>query len=253
MYYQTANSVSGEYFRRDFSVDYSCPVHLHQSYEINVCISGRIELTVDSKNYILDQGEAVFIFPHQLHSMKGEGSRHMVCIFSPELVKAYSRKTALQIPDNSKFIPSVFLIDALKNLSGEGSVISKKWVLYCLCDEFDKGASYSPKPSEDKNLLFRIFNFVEKNFSHSCSLEMLAKETSFSYSYLSRYFKNTAGMSFNSYVNKCRINNACYLLRNTDCNVLQCSVDCGYNSLRSFNRNFKEIMGVTPLEYREAF
>lgn len=251
MYYQSENSGSSEHFRRDYSSNYSCPMHLHQSFEFNVCLSGCIEITVDGTNYTLTEGEALLIFPHRLHSMKGDGSRHMVCIFSPELVKAYTQKVAKQLPKSSKFTPSKHLIDDIKSLNRDASAINKKWVLYRLCDEFDKTAEYEAKHSEDKNLLFRIFDFVEKNFSHSCSLEMLAKETAFSYSYLSRYFKNTAGMSFNSYVNKCRINNACYLLKNTDCNVLQCSVDCGYNSLRSFNRNFKEIMGITPLEYRE--
>ncbi len=41
-----------------------------------------------------------------------------------------------------------------------------------------------------------------------------------------------------------------YLLRNTDKSALECSCECGYTSLRSFNRNFKAIIGTSPTDYR---
>ena len=57
-------------------------------------------------------------------------------------------------------------------------------------------------------------------------------------------------MSYNSYVNVCRLNNAGYLLKNFDLSILECAIESGYKSLRSFNRNFKEYFGMTPIEYR---
>ena len=58
------------------------------------------------------------------------------------------------------------------------------------------------------------------------------------------------GISFNSYKNRYRINNACYLLSNSNYSILQCALESGYQSVRSFNRNFKNILGITPAEYR---
>ena len=113
-------------------------------------------------------------------------------------------------------------------------------------------AKYIEKNNEDKNLLYKIFEFVESNFDKNCSLKFLSKKTGFSYPYLSRYFKNNVGISFNSYVNQYRINNACYILNNSNCSILECALDSGYTSLRSFNRNFKSITGITPKEYRES-
>ena len=71
-------------------------------------------------------------------------------------------------------------------------------------------------------------------------------------SYLSRYFSDATEMSFISFVNKYKISRACYLLTNTDKTVPECAYDCGYTSLRSFNRNFKKHVGVTPREYRQG-
>jgi len=250
MFYQLEHLGISEYFRKDFSENYSCPVHLHQSFEMNIVLSGEMEITVDKNVYTVKKNEAVMIFPHQLHSVKSKTSSHMVCIFSPDIVKAYAVKVSALIPKNGLFSPSSEIVSSLKKLSNDSSVLRKKGLLYCLCDEFDANASYMQRDAQDRNLLCTIFEFVDNNCHKNCSLEELSSSTAFSYSYLSRYFKRTVGISFNSYVNRCRISKACYNLTNTDTTVLECSVDCGYNNLRSFNRNFKIVTGMTPVEYR---
>ena len=106
------------------------------------------------------------------------------------------------------------------------------------------------KKSDRENLLYRIFEFVEKNYKNDCSLERLSDDTGFSYHYLSRYFKSRVSITFNSYVNLYRISKACYILNNTDYTVIQCALECGYTSLRSFNRNFRLRTKLTPIEYR---
>lgn len=252
MFYQLEHMGFSEHFQKDYSRNYSCPIHLHQSFELILILEGEMEITVDSKVYTLKQSEAVLIFPHQLHSVKSENSKHMVCIFSPEIVKAYAAKVSGLLPQSNKFLPSSNTVRALDRLSNDSSIIKKKGLLYIVCDEFDEAARYDEPGRSERTLLYKIFEFVEHNCHKCCSLEELADETSFSYSYLSRYFKKAVGISFNSYVNRCRISKACYSLTNTDNTVLQCSVDCGYNNLRSFNRNFKLVTGMTPQEYRES-
>ncbi len=250
MFYQYQHFGLSEYFCKEYGENFSFPAHLHQSFEFIAILSGEMEITVENTVYTLTKGEALLIFPHQLHALNSNNSAHMLCIFSPEIVKAYSAKTAKKHPKNNKFIPSKSLIDAINSLNDTDSSIKKKGILYTVCAEFDENTAYTEKSNADKNLLSEIFAFVELNFTKDCSLENLARKIGFSYAYLSRYFKNTVGMSFNTYVNQCRINNACYLLNNSDCSILQCALDSGYTSLRSFNRNFKAITGVTPQTYR---
>ncbi len=251
MLYQYQHFGLSEYFCKEYGENFSFPAHLHQSFEFITLLSGEMDITVENKLYTIKQGEALLIFPHQLHALSSNESEHMLCIFSPEIVKAYFSKTAKKLPIQSLFMPSKNLIDAINTLSETDSVIKKKGILYSLCAEFDETAAYTDKQTVDKNLLSLVFTFVENNFNKDCSLENLSKETGFSYAYLSRYFKNTVGISFNTYVNQYRINNACYLLNNTDYSILQCALDSGYTSLRSFNRNFKNITGMTPQEYRK--
>lgn len=250
MFYEAKHFGLSEYFCKEYGENFSFPAHLHQSFEFITISAGEMDITVDGKHYILSKGESLLIFPHQVHSLSSKNSTHMLCIFSPEIVKAYFSQRSKSLPESNKFTPSQHLIDSINKLSETSSKIKRKGILYSLCAEFDDNAKYSDKNADDINLLYRIFEFVESNYNKDCSLEHLSKETAFSYSYLSRYFKNTIGISFNYYVNQYRINNACYILNNSKCTILQCALDSGYESLRSFNRNFKALTGVTPQEYK---
>ena len=210
-----------------------------------------MQITIDGTLYNLKKGDSVLIFPHQLHSLTSSDSKHMLCIFSPELVKAYASKVSNKKPILNTVRLDRYLIDELDNLLENSSTFEKKGILYSICAEFDKTAEYTKRLSYDESLLQNIFEFVEENYNGDCELGDLTKKTGYSYSYLSRCFKKTTGISFNTYVNRYRINNACYLLNNTDFSILECAFESGYKSIRSFNRNFINVLSITPKEYRE--
>ncbi len=225
--------------------------HIHQSFEIMAVRQGSMEITVDSKVQLLQEGDMALIFPNQIHSIASRECSHMVCIFSTELVKAFTTRVFGKVPLENRFRPGPYLMEALDKLTEDATIIEKKGILYSLCAEFDKTAEYQER-NDEETLLYKIFMFIELNYNRDCSLSCLAKETGYSYSYLSRYFKRIVNISFNDYVNQYRINNACYLLGNSGYSVVQCALESGYDSLRSFNRNFQKLMSVTPVEYRKS-
>ena len=111
---------------------------------------------------------------------------------------------------------------------------------------------YVKKKALENGLIHSIFDFVEKNFDKSCTLDDLSKTVGYNHSYLSRYFSESTGMTFVSYVNQYRISRACYMLKSGGKTVVECAYDSGYTSLRSFNRNFKLYVGVSPRNFRSA-
>lgn len=150
-----------------------------------------MQITVDDKIYTLRQKEALMIFPHQIHSLASTNSRHVLCIFSPHLVQAYSARIAGKIPCDGKFSPDSYIIDAVCNAGSDSSDITKKGILYMLCGQFEKSATYRLHKTDNNNLLFKIFSFVETEFSGDCSLTHLAEVSGYDYSYLSRFFKKS--------------------------------------------------------------
>ena len=59
-------------------------------------------------------------------------------------------------------------------------------------------------------------------------------------------------ISYNQHVNSYRLNHAGYLLHNSDLSVLEISEECGFDSLRTFNRNFKDFYKMTPVQYKKT-
>ena len=231
--------------------DFSFPLHLHGNFELVTVTEGELTVTVDKAPYRLHTGQAVLIFPNQTHSFLSEShSVHFLCIFSPTLVQAYGKAVKTKVPTVNLFEPSPFLLERLMDGATRENPLLLKGLLYALCGEFDAGASYREREYGSEALLFRIFEFVETNYRSDASLTALSAATSYHYVYLSKYFRECTGIPYAEYVSRYRVNEACYLLRNTDCTVLQIAYDCGFESLRSFNRNFKKILGIPPSEYR---
>lgn len=224
--------------------------HLHQCFEIIIAMEGEMTITIDSKSFLVKEKQAVLVFPNHLH-FTNSISKHMACIFSSLLVPAYTTKVANRVPKSNLFQPDEYLIHAMSQLDDTTSIMEKKGVLYSLCAQFDKGAEYIPNQAKDENLLHKIFQFVEENFSGECSLEKLSTQIGYDYAYLSRYFKKTTGLTFNAYVIQHRLNHACYLMENTNLPIVQCAYESGFKSLRSFNRCFKDNYQITPSQYRK--
>lgn len=251
MFYQAQHIGTPEHVAVEKNKNFSFPPHLHQCFEVILVQSGRMTVTVDNRVYELHQNEAALIFPHQEHSLRSVESEHKLCIFSPELVKTFARKTNEQLPLSNTFTMDEALLSLFNNLSENSDEIFKKGVLYLICNAFDTTAVYKNRTADNHHLLHKIFLFIDEQFDGDCTLAALSRKTGYNYSYISRYFKTAVGIPFNAYVNHYRLNHACYLLRSSGDTVLECALASGFVSLRSFNRNFKEQFGTTPAAYRK--
>ena len=247
MLYQSSNNgiLLKEHHNHNF------PIHLHENFEFITVKDGEMTVTVNQNEYHLKKGDAVLIFPNQIHSLHTDVySLDWICIFSPHLVAAYKNTFSKKLPQNNLFRPTQFYLDTLFSLTEDSDILKIKGVLYSICAEFDSTAKYVARMHENANLLMKIFRFVESNYAKECKLSTLANQIVYHEVYLSRYFKKCTGIDFSDYVNQYRINEGAYILRNSTRKIIDVAYDCGFNSLRTFNRNFKAIIGKTPSEYR---
>ena len=88
--------------------------------------------------------------------------------------------------------------------------------------------------------------------SEKISLQALAEEFGFNYTYLSYLFKKTLGRSPSEYVTQCRIDQAKRLLsQSEERSVKEISNAVGYDDPYFFSRVFKAATGLSPSEYRK--
>ena len=251
MIYEFSNfGTTQDYFTKS-GENLSFYAHMHNSFEFFLVTEGKTTVNIGGIDYTLNKGEAVLIFPNQVHSFSSVKSKHTYWIFSQDLIKAFSSQVLYKIPANNNFTPTKAVLDMLYNTKESDSLLKKKGVLYSLVAEFDETTEYVEKDRLNLHFLDRALDFIENNYMKDCSLSNSANHLGYSYSYISKRFQKSFGISFNSFVNQFRISKACYLLKNTDISILECSIECGYASVYSFMRNFKSICNVTPSEYRE--
>ena len=249
MFYEFIHPATTDYFMKSRGKNFEFPAHIQECFELIVVENGRLNFTLNNEKLEINKGEAILIFPNTVHSMLPNTCEYTICIFSPLLVSAFYSKISNFMPDNYIFKMPENLLQILQNTDKNSSTLAKKGFMYLLCDCFNQGRTYTKHKDEETNLLVKIFRFIEKHYKEECNLKILAGKIGYDYTYISRYFKETVGISFNNYVNFYRLNNVCYLFENKKQNITDCAFESGYTSIRSFNRNFKNRFGITPSEY----
>jgi AraC-like DNA-binding protein len=98
-----------------------------------------------------------------------------------------------------------------------------------------------------------VYTFIRENFHKPISLKEISHIANMSPFAFSRYFKQKSGAGFVEYVNQVRTNKACYLLRETEYQVHDIAIDCGFASISNFNKQFRKTVGLSPRDYRAQF
>jgi AraC-like DNA-binding protein len=99
--------------------------------------------------------------------------------------------------------------------------------------------------------LYRICQYVNDNIQEaSLSQTEVAEVAGISPAAFSRYFKSATQRTLTEYVNELRVAFASRLLTETDKSVLQISMDAGFGTTSNFYRQFRQLKGCSPREFR---
>lgn len=99
----------------------------------------------------------------------------------------------------------------------------------------------------------RALDHLNKSYMDDMTLDTLAAYAGFSRYTLSRMFRQHTGLTFTQYLSKRRVDMAMELLSSTKMPVTQVALQCGFNSIATFNRVFREVKGCTPTQYRVIY
>ncbi|HUX20997.1 MAG TPA: helix-turn-helix transcriptional regulator, partial [Spirochaetia bacterium] len=95
-----------------------------------------------------------------------------------------------------------------------------------------------------------LLQFVFANADGPLTLAGLSDHAGMSVATLCRFFKKNVGCTFNEYLTRIRISQACKLLIQTNLAVYSICVESGFENLSNFNRRFLRLKGMTPTAYR---
>lgn len=227
--------------------------HIHRSFELWFCEFGEFHIQVDDQNLILKPHQVLLILPFQSHSIQSyiENQGH-IWIFSPEYIIDFYHQV-----QGKKFVNPILQLSKnkmdklMKNLFQNDSIFYHKWALYQILSLYEKHTDLIDSQLKD-SVTEKIAAWFSDNYDKNKTLSDLSEAVGYSNDYLSKIITATFDTNFSQIMNQHRVNRACYLLSNTNLTITEISNLSGFQNVRTFNRNFAQIMNITPRLYRNS-
>lgn len=249
-------------------------VHLHRDLELGLLIDGSTVLYTEHCPHRLEKGDIYLINPMQPHEFASDGAAALILAvqISPQLGEQFFpdaanirfetgaslRETLLSKPGTQELLSAVCVQLSHSYLSrGKNYEFGCLSLVSVLLQQLTGHLPWSVLNGEDSvstrqraERIFAITDYIERNFKRKLLLSEIAHREKLSLSYLSHFFKDTMGITFQEYLNQTRFDYACMLLENTDRTILDISISSGFSDVRYFNRMFYEHFGVSPSSCR---
>ncbi len=260
-------------------IDY---LHFHNFLEIGYCYDGQGTLTLGEEDFRFAGGCFSVIpknYPHTTNSAPDTYSRWEYLFidvekFLPEVNQRVRRERVERMMKqidsqavlyNAKDYPKIAgmireILDIMRGTE-EFYLEEAKGMLAALLvniarenSGWKKGTAWirAAEPEERPALpVYRALDYITLHYMEPIRVDELADWCHISEAHLRRLFSAYIKMSPVEYINLVRIRMACEYLKNTDDPVADIAHKCGFSVLSTFNRNFKEIMGVPPHVWRK--
>ena len=243
--------------------------HFHYPAELIIPLNGDFILIVNDVEYTIKENECGIVFPYQLHEIKHISCEESIVVFAePGLHPSFQKYLTAYLPVSNhvekKYIPD-WIPDLARNFrrtSSKGEYNDYVESCFSASHEglgmliYNEILSRIPlvKADEKRDLksLNSLINWCNQHYTEQITLEDAARELYLSKSTISHMMASDLRLSFTRYVNSLRAGRACELLKNSDRKIGDIAFESGFGSLWSFNRNFMELVGMTPGDYRAS-
>lgn len=253
------------------------PLHYHNAFEVIFVIEGTCIVSIGGTDYYLVEGDALFISPGIIHSIKGSrnGKHYLLNVNTslfhevPESEKLLQSFSSFAIYDKNvgeiirdllqkrmellwthytsdaayKFFHFYASVIVLFAIAGRANLEIEQSTVMELADKHS---------DKHKETLDSICEYINEHCEYKLVAQDIAIEHGFSLSHFYRLFTAYTGKSFGNYVTEQRVILAKRLLgMELNENIIDIGFHCGFTSISAFNRAFKEYAGVTPSEFRK--
>lgn len=223
--------------------------HWHFEDELVVCQQGAVRLLLGGQVYDLQAGGCAFVSRESVHSINGApGSRVAVaqftglidagcCLREPVFADRYRAGERLNELDRESREKRPFHAEKMNAL-----------ITSLLVDIF-RGEPLAKRTEAAQPALARYKQLITllEGQEDECTFAQAAEFMHMSEAYFSRYFKRMTGLTFSGYLNVLRVDKAVQILAaEPQITKAELMARCGFNTLRNFNRVFKEVTGYAP-------
>lgn len=248
--HQPDNSVGNFNYNAVFYQGRNWNPHFHKNFELVCVLDGLLTVTVNGRTEILSAGRFALILSNQIHSYEcSNSSLYWVAVFSedfvPEFAAAISQKQGKSISFSCSAETEAFIREHLIQKEAP-SLYMKKACLYAVCDTFLSEIVLEDRKEKTDILIGKIIDYLADHYSEDITLSALSQTFGYDYHYFSRLFRQNYQIDFCRILNDYRVEKAGELLRQGSMPITDIAYLCGFQSIRSFNRIYKQQNGRTP-------
>jgi AraC-like DNA-binding protein len=122
-----------------------------------------------------------------------------------------------------------------------------------VCAALSESASRAARAptSRDERRVAAALRRIEERHGARVSIEELAAAAAVSPFHFLRMFERVVGIPPGQYMLRMRLRRAAVGLRRSSDAIAAVALDCGFDDLSTFNRQFRRVTGLTPKAYRE--
>lgn len=253
------------------------PEHSHDFIEVVYMCSGSTKHTINGKEILLSEGELLFLSRRAKHGIRcaGEGDIAVNFIVLPEFFEYFTSVLGNDDTPLKSFVtdclcggggPDFLLFKVSEVLPVQNLIENLIWTLL-----YDTKNKRSVMRSTMELLFLQLLNYtdsleyadpkdeavlsllryIEDNYKDG-SLEEASKLLHYNFYWLSKEVKKKTGMTYTELLQKKRLSQAAFYLRNTNINIAEISHMVGYDNTSYFYRVFYKTYGATPKKYRDG-
>ena len=225
--------------------------HSHHCYELSYIHSGSGYMTIDGKEYFLDEDTFVLIKPNSIHSFKGSDACRLfyVGFYYDNSCEILNQTFSEKSSEISKIIMQ--LDQELKQTPHKFEDVVQGYQMLILFTLIRMQKKLFPN-DEKTSVFHNVVSEIKKSFTRKIDTKKLSAATGYSYHHFRHLFKNQLGMTVNQYITELRLHHAMQLLRTTDMSIKKISYSNGFSTVNAFTDAIKKIYDLTPSNYRNA-
>ncbi len=242
--------------------------HLHSQLELLYVEEGEIEITVNGCTRLMKKGGLSVLFPNSVHSYHTPPYQEsMNCIiiilnlalagdFINTLLKFHPKDPFINKKNLHKDVPYAIdtLVDEYNHTQNRPvcTPICKAYIQIIISRLLQQMELITNTDVNYFDIIFDIINYINENYMQPISLNDMSRALGVGKYHLSRVFSDKINVSFSDYINGIRVSWARNMLLNTNKNITQIAYDCGFQSIRTFNRAFSKVYLISPREFRKS-
>lgn len=250
------------------------PAHWNNSFEVIMPVDNSYTVLVGDVRYDLMPEEILIIPPGTVHEIFApEYGRRYFFMIDQSQVYAVEGLAAVQhcfypcvhlrMDENSELMTELrgcfrHAIDEYSNTALFNTSAVQMWLglmfirigRYLLAQNSKEFVQLSSRQERTGAVFLDACMYISQHCTEKLTLEGLAEYCGYSKYHFARAFKSYTGISFYDFLLRQRMMHCEKMLGDVSLPITEVAFRCGFGSIASFNRVFKQYKQITPSEYR---